>query len=292
MKTKFNNKEVCHVWASQSQEYGNGSNLSFNGKKLMSYDWHCIGMFINENTVLVRSYSYSSSTSKHINYMHHAIGLHINTIAVKFLPDNRSGNTIDHEKNLNWFIETINECNVKFKTARSSKDYIYTSQLRSISQLTQYCNLFNLEIPGFTQLNESECLQEIEIQKQKVTAKELKRKLFFDNLKENAKPIIEKLESDWLTLATNNTGIGYAGYYFNIEKTLLRLNGNNIETSRGANVPLREGKILFDLINTGKDIKGFRIGNYTVIGINGTLKVGCHEIARDEIKRFAQLMNW
>lgn len=68
--------------------------------------------------------------------------------------------------------------------------------------------------------------------------------------------------------------------------------GEYIETSHGANVPLREAKILLDRIINGKDVKGFEIGRYTVISMNGVLKVGCHEIPREEIMRFAKQENW
>ncbi len=296
MKTKYSsNRELCHVWASQSQEYGSSSNLSFESKKLLSYNWHTIGMFINESTVLIRSYCYSSSTAKHMSHMHRAIGSHINTIAVKFLPDQRYSNynnSIDHEANKNWFVESINECNEKFDRARTAKESYYYQQIRLIENMTRYCDLFTLPIPEYIQINENHAHEEIAIQTAKRAAKELKQKLFFDNLKEEAKPLIEKLTNDWLTLQTDSTGKSYNGYYFSIEETLLRLKGETIETSKGAKVPVKEGKILYNLIQSGKDIKGFRIGNYTVIGINGTLKIGCHEIQRTEIQRFANLMNW
>ena len=32
------------------------------------------------------------------------------------------------------------------------------------------------------------------------------------------------------------------------------------------------------MIISDKDIKGYKIGYYTVIGLNGTLKIGCHNI--------------
>ena len=50
------------------------------------------------------------------------------------------------------------------------------------------------------------------------------------------------------------------------------------------------GNISYSLAR-GKE-KGFKIGLYTVIGINGTLKIGCHEISHSEINRIAKLLNW
>ena len=37
------------------------------------------------------------------------------------------------------------------------------------------------------------------------------------------------------------------------------------------------------MIKAGKDIKGYKIDKYTVISINGTLKIGCHNINRANV---------
>ena len=105
-----------------------------------------------------------------------------------------------------------------------------------------------------------------------------------------------KLEEKWMSGEDNRTGIYYekAKHMFSFTQVRLRINEakNEVQTSMGANVPIREGKILWDRIKNGKDIKGFRIGHYTVIGINGTLQIGCHNIEREELVRFTKLNNW
>ena len=79
-------------------------------------------------------------------------------------------------------------------------------------------------------------------------------------------------------------------YYFS--QTRLRIKDDYVETSRGAYVPVREAQILWGLIKLGHDIKGHRIGSYTVIGLNGVLKIGCHEITREEMDRFVTKYGW
>ena len=37
MKTVFDNRQLAHVWASQSQEHGRGSSFYFNGRVIYSY---------------------------------------------------------------------------------------------------------------------------------------------------------------------------------------------------------------------------------------------------------------
>jgi hypothetical protein len=55
-------------------------------------------------------------------------------------------------------------------------------------------------------------------------------------------------------------------------------NGFFIETSQQVSVGVEGAKILYSLILSGKDIKGFQIDKYTVTSINGTLTIGCHKI--------------
>ena len=86
---------------------------------------------------------------------------------------------------------------------------------------------------------------------------------------------------------------GSINYLSNIPHALLRLSkeGNTIETSRGANVPLNEAKILYHRINTGKDIKGFKIGHYTTKGIkDDIIKIGCHDIRLDEVNKLKNVL--
>ena len=67
--------------------------------------------------------------------------------------------------------------------------------------------------------------------------------------------------------------------------------GEKVQTSMGAYVPFREALILLGRIRKGQDVKGFKIGMYTVISIKGTLKIGCHEITREEIEQFCKVNN-
>lgn len=62
--------------------------------------------------------------------------------------------------------------------------------------------------------------------------------------------------------------------------------------SKGARVSYEAGKLLFAMIKAGKDVKGHDIDGYTVISINGVLKIGCHVIEMAEVHRFAKMEGW
>jgi hypothetical protein len=71
----------------------------------------------------------------------------------------------------------------------------------------------------------------------------------------------------------------------------LSFDKTHLETSQGVKIELKEAKILNSLISKGKDIKGFKLGYYTVIGLtNNILKVGCHNIELKEINLISKYL--
>jgi len=82
-------------------------------------------------------------------------------------------------------------------------------------------------------------------------------------------------------------------YLHGIKQAYVRLSkdGQTVETSQGANVPVKDAKVLYKMILAGKDIKGYRIGYYTVISINGALKIGCHNINIDSMHTIGKILN-
>jgi hypothetical protein len=295
MKTVFkNNQEVCHIWASRNQESGKSGNLSFVKDRLLSYNWYCIGNFINDNTVLIVNWTYSNSTARHMRYMNRAIPDFYKKIPC-YEPYDGYGK-IDHKKNIDNYLILIKNSFKSFKTAIKYKSGYFKTNKYEINLLIDYCNLFNLSIPDYDNinLNKPEYLKEIENQEIKLKILEQKRIEKRNRLIENSKDELIKLENSWINGETNKTSLFIDKITRNIEFSQIRLRVNNdiIETSLNANVPIREAKILFERINTGKDIKGFRIGYYTVISINGTLKIGCHNIELSEVYRIAKVLNW
>lgn len=79
-------------------------------------------------------------------------------------------------------------------------------------------------------------------------------------------------------------------YLQTISDTYLRINGEWVETSRNASVKLESAKTLWKLIEANKDVKGHTIDGYTVISMNGVLRVGCHVIERSEVERIGKML--
>ncbi len=83
---------------------------------------------------------------------------------------------------------------------------------------------------------------------------------------------------------------------------LLRVDGEQIETSMGARVPLAAAPMVWLLVNRekekgGRDLRGglsrIKIGDYPIdrIDADGTLRAGCHVIKYDELERMARQLD-
>lgn len=286
MKTVFTDiSEVAHLWASQAQTNArNSGNFYFNGLTIYSYGSHfpIAQIWDKDNTIVFfTSRSYSNTTAKHKGVVHYAI----NHKKIFTLPDVDLNSKWDqdarHETNKNYYLNSIEALIKKQKKARK---YNYMPEIENLlNEFREYINLFKLA--GKLIKAEKELLTiNVNTLFEGCNFTELRAK------KEKQKTDKQIKEAKkWLFHWSGGLHLKYKA-----NKVYLRYNKLNdeIETSKGARVPARESKILFDRIQAGKDIKGYQIGYYTVISLNGVLKIGCHEIERDEIKRIAKLLNW
>jgi hypothetical protein len=55
-------------------------------------------------------------------------------------------------------------------------------------------------------------------------------------------------------------------------------------------VKRENAKLLYKMIERGIDIQGKHIEHYTVTSINGTLKIGCHNINIDSMHKVGKLL--
>jgi len=295
MKKVFSSHSECaHVWAQQSQDSGKSANMFFEGTRIFSYGYHyCIANFIKPNLVLINSKGYSNSTAKHHNHVLRSLRNDIKSFSVPSVGWSKYDfqNEIDHKENLAYFEGLIKSNLEKAKTATKSTNWLINNAGFLHSDLVDYCNAFNLPLPEKFNLSD-DLITRAKKQEQKENEARLKRELF--EAKQN-EAILNYALPAWLN--SENTfsfedKIYSSDKVGNLPNCYLRVKGENVNTSKGANVPLKAAKVLFEMIKQGKDIKGWQIGNYTVISLNGVLTIGCHKIERSEINRFAGLMNW
>lgn len=268
MKTVYNNShDVIHLFAQQSQPHAKSSNVFFYNDKIYSYGYHYLLAAFIENkkgqkAILINNEGYSRTTGKHIHAMIQASRQYRQFF--KTHTDKKSLlSSLDH---------------LKKKIVKAKKPFLYSVQAQHL---------------------EKKYLEFCEFMGQK-TDKELKKAfLFFHNKTEDMAEIyakdIEKAEkarikaekarikAEQIKDAENltkfmNYEIDYRYFYSGEDFLRISQDGQFIETSQRVKIPIKSAKILYKMIQSGKDIKGHKIEDYTVISLNGTLKIGCHRI--------------
>lgn len=75
------------------------------------------------------------------------------------------------------------------------------------------------------------------------------------------------------------------GRLYGYDTDYLRLSqcGEYVETSQGVSVSVKAAKVLYQMIQAGRQIRGHNIEGYIVRSINGTLQIGCHNIDMESV---------
>lgn len=265
MKTVFNSiNEVCHIFAQRSQNEGRAGNVFFEGDKIYSYGHHYeLGRFISGKNggvaILINDSGYSVSTSKHISYLTNATS-HYRQF---FVTESMGVNVLSELENLAEKLSRarkpenyINNANHIFKQFCKYQEFIGIVDERA-KIIGKVMTVFDGE-KYENYLNEKKAA----IKKAEQSRKRKEKKQFKDDLKK-----FFNFEKNYIIDNIKN-------------ETYIRLSKDQkrIETTKGVIVNVIDAKNLYRLIKAGKDIKGHKIEHYTVIGLNGVLKIGCHNI--------------
>tara|TARA_R110002020_G_scaffold99643_1_gene236204 strand:+ start:705 stop:1436 length:732 start_codon:yes stop_codon:yes gene_type:complete len=236
--------------------------------KIYSYGHHyLLGEFIDNNTIVINDDGYSVTTSGHISQIKYATRQY-----KQYLKSQTDLETVHHmvmynktklanarkpELYITPILRTFEVLN-EFLTYTKAKRYKSDSRYKAIKNVVQALN------------DNSEDF------KAKLKEAELKRKK--SEARKNRKLIKEKL-SDFLSYEIRTFRVGSEDY--------LRLSqdGKKVETSQGISIQRDNAKTLYNLILRGVSVKGVQIEGYTVISINGTLKIGCHNINIDSVHK-------
>lgn len=269
MKTVFSNAhDVIHVFAQRNQSHGRSSNVFFEHDKIYSYGYHyLLGEFIDDKTIVINNRGYSSTTAKHISWI--------------------IGGTRQYKQfftmscDIHHVYRQILSLNDKLATARKPEKYI--NQILSIwASLYEYIKYTkNKNTPKDDRYKEiKRIVKAIQSQPQEYQHKLAEAKKKEELMRKRSE---EKQIKDTLSKFYN-----YEVHTFRIgEKDYLRISqdGSNVETSQHVKVSIDEARTLYKLICKGVDIAGHRISNYIVNSINGTLKIGCHNIDMDSVHK-------
>lgn len=269
MRTVFSNAhDVIHAFAQRNQSHGRSSNVFFYGDKIYSYGYHyLLGEFIDDKTIVINNRGYSNTTSKHISWIIGATRQYKQFFTLSC--------DIYHVHS------QVLSLNSKLATAKKPEKYIneMLSLWASLNEFITYTKNKNT-IKDDRYKNIKRIIKAIQSQPQEYQQKlaEAKKKEELMRKRSEEKQIKDTL-SKWYNYEVHSFRIG--------DKDYLRISqdGSNVETSQYVKVSIDEAKTLYQLICKGVDIRGHRISNYIVNSINGTLKIGCHNIDMDSVHK-------
>lgn len=269
MKEVFSNSTiVCHVFAQRTQSEGRSSNVFFEGDKIYSYGHHyLLAEFITakgETAILINDKGYSVTTSKHICQIRQATRQY-----KQFFVMSTDGTKV---------LEQLETLAKKLQAAR--KPELYITQAKSL--LSSYNDWLQWSGRKYKEQRQINIVSAVfdggkypEYMKKREAA-----------IRAAEKRAAKAALKDWTNKIQKFEAYEIDHIYTNFSHRMdwLRVSQDNtlVETSQGVKIPVKEARVLYLLIKAGKDIKGHEItdgySKYTVISINGTLKVGCHNI--------------
>ena len=273
-KVLSNSSAVIHVFAQRSQNEARCSNVFFNNpQEIYSYGHHyMLGKFLDDDTILIDDTGYSVTTSKHISEISYATRQYKQFFRTKtdlkhvynevIFNKNSLGNARKPEKYIQPILSLFDSLNEFIKYSKD-KETKKTSEYKEIKRIVKALS----EDPG----NYKEKVKILAIKQAKVKKRE------------DAKRVKETL-TKFNEYKINSFRIGNEDYL------RLSIDGKRVETSQQISIKTENARNLYELIKRGVDIRGKQIENYTITSINGTLKIGCHNINIDSVHKIGKLI--
>lgn len=273
MKTKFSNTDLVHKFAERTQSNGEAFNMFFEDtNKLYSYGRHYLlaefKEINNELCIIINDKGYSNTTQKHISLVSRATRQY-----KQYFTTNIDLQLVSNQ--IEW--------NYK-KLLKAKKPEIYINEILRLYNGLIY---FPLNVgDNFKKDARFKAIEKIyksvSSPEQIAKAKEVQKAIEIKAKKDAAKKLkidLKKFENFEID-------------YFRNDEDFLRISQDKtkIETSQSVKVSIEEAKLLYILIKEKRDIKGHKIGNYTVISINGVLTIGCHKINIDSVKKVGEII--
>lgn len=289
MKLVYSNKQLCHLWAHQTQAHGRNANKSlfFNGSVIWSYGDHFPAAKIYDDVVLINSETYSNTTAKHLSDIRSAV-THRKCL---YVPKVLNPDAIENHE---FYVNAIIDCIVGILNKR--KNFMSMDVVNQINAYQEFCRIFKLKPQrDVIKLLDSEFLKDIQaIGQENAKHKQLREQLKREKQFKKDEQIINRTHSNlhlWYSnddhdLKPNYSDIrllsGYLGH------DLVRVkNSETVETHRGAEVPFSEAWILLQAVMSkgvvhviNKKVGHFKIDD-TENKPDGDiiLIIGCHKIS-------------
>jgi hypothetical protein len=304
-KCVFDTGEVPHLWAHRTQDDARNKqgNLYFTGDTIYSYGSHFpiarhVTNDAGERAVLLTTATYSVTTSSHCSAVRSSIPSGFPVFHVpNVCPGRYSGSNLtadDHAGNLADYTERIEKHIITSARARSSytKEWNHEHAVRLRDQAFAYCAFYGLPVPNIPEVPEldSEALIDIRKREAKRAAEKAEQ-----TKRERAEAIVRQQE-----LIIKWRAGQYSGCFYDVP-AMLRIDGDEVVTSRGARFPISHAKRALAFIRKVRESgqayvrngHTIHLGPYAFdrIETDGTVKAGCHIVSFEEIERIAPALD-
>ena len=275
-KVFSNGEQVIHLWANQSQSDARSRNVFFEGDTVYSYGRHYIlGKLhtVKGNRVaVINSKKYSVTTAKHQGWAWDSFqnGLRIFSSDLTI----KTG-VLETHKKLNTELDSFFRKRV-FRFHGSTTEQIYYI-LKPIAEFNEFCSLLGYKkyiikmdraLKNKMTDHITEAFKKEEERNQRLNSPEHRAKLEKARIKKYQKQL-----DSW------KRGGPLVNVFRQLNSQLIRVREGVVETTRGAQVPLKSALELLSLINSGEKVEGHQIGSFTVNEVDReTIRIGCHTI--------------
>lgn len=275
-----NHHEVAHFWANQVQAEGRADNMFFEGSHIYSYSRHfCIARILPSGTVVFTLLDSSTSTSRHKSLARRAVS-HRDIVYANDPDNSASLNREAAVRNVEAALEAANKPRIRQATI----DRCQQEALHCAEQFNAYlAALPEGERAGVAPIDTSNLesvRQQLAEEARRAAEREAERAL-----KRQAE-LADRLQA-WLG--------GALDYGLHELPIALRISGDVIETTKGAEIPLDDARRLWPVIlrtmRGERDYEvGMNLGHYRLTRIrrDGSIVVGCHDIRHAELARIAE----
>lgn len=300
VKQVFPSSEIPHLWfhgLGNGQTYAKNAqgNLYFEGPSIFSYGRHYeIARKVEtpRGTAVLFTIEGSTHTTEG---QKHAVRLSIPNATSVFRIPALTGNFVSasmHQRSLDSYGKRIESALLKAARARSSwaKESNHEDAQTLTKERNAYCVFFGLrnkplaDVPAL----DSEAMEGIKAKESKrIKAESQKAKVAKAQRLARASQAVEA----WREGNGDSWNLPFDA------PTMLRINGDEIETSKGARIPVSHAQRALILVravisrNEAWATNGHtcHVGNYKIdrIEANGTIKAGCHVIEMTEWERIA-----
>jgi hypothetical protein len=306
MKTVFTNSQCAHVWAQQSQEHGRGASVSFRGPIFRSYATP-VAAFVRDtlgrNVCLISNRRYSNTTARHISHARRALADDVFVFNVhEAAPGGWNGDGGDHTVNLRHLAKDYEKQAERGMYAFEVDDWQRNGLRGSYNHMRYYALAFALPVPRVTAEPDS-AIRQWDARQAALNASPRRAAAAAAKARREAENLARRIAADtearaqWMAGTVDN---GYRYITCPLGGAMLRVTGDRVVTSWGAECPLEDARRVFALylrlVGKGEVItRGGLWGDETRLGhfrldsidADGNVTAGCHKIYRAELERVA-----